>query len=370
MKVCILSMQKVPNFGSVLQSYALKKIIESFGVSVSFIDIKPNDEDNSLMGDRAYDFKSDSEGQTDFWGKVKKIDRFLINRIKIRKSMNNQNVMLDEFRKDYLSIDPIQNDDNYDLCVIGSDEVFNCMTKSKWGFTTQLFGNVRNAERVISYAASCGSTIFDEVPDKVACAIRSSFKRMEAVSVRDNNTYRFVKSLSDIEPVFNLDPVLIYDFKSEIEQLNTKILRNRPFCIVYSYYNRINSKKEIYAIKNFCKRHNFDIVAVGAPQFWINGFEVYTPFEVLKLFSEASFVITDTFHGTIMSYKYSKKYAVIPRESNNNKLSDLINRLSIGDHLSSVYDLEKIYEINNDTDHIILKEERHKTDEYLKKHLK
>ena len=40
MKICILSMQKVNNYGSVLQAYSLKKNIENLGHTVDFIDIK------------------------------------------------------------------------------------------------------------------------------------------------------------------------------------------------------------------------------------------------------------------------------------------------------------------------------------------
>ena len=39
MKVCILSMQRVGNMGSLLQSYALKTTIERLGHQVEFIDI-------------------------------------------------------------------------------------------------------------------------------------------------------------------------------------------------------------------------------------------------------------------------------------------------------------------------------------------
>ena len=40
MNICILSMQRVNNYGSLLQSYSLKKTIESLGHKVYFIDIK------------------------------------------------------------------------------------------------------------------------------------------------------------------------------------------------------------------------------------------------------------------------------------------------------------------------------------------
>ena len=40
MKVGILSMQRIVNYGSFMQSYALKKIIESMGHQVEFVDYK------------------------------------------------------------------------------------------------------------------------------------------------------------------------------------------------------------------------------------------------------------------------------------------------------------------------------------------
>lgn len=45
MDVAILSMQKVDNQGSVLQAYALKKMIEKYNVNVGFMDIKRIDMD-------------------------------------------------------------------------------------------------------------------------------------------------------------------------------------------------------------------------------------------------------------------------------------------------------------------------------------
>ena len=43
-------MQKVQNFGSLLQSYSLKKLLESLGAEVHFIDIERNEEDDKVVG--------------------------------------------------------------------------------------------------------------------------------------------------------------------------------------------------------------------------------------------------------------------------------------------------------------------------------
>ena len=43
------------------------------------------------------------------------------------------------------------------------------------GFTSQLFGNVPEAKRVITYAASCGTTKYEDLPDEIADRIREFF---------------------------------------------------------------------------------------------------------------------------------------------------------------------------------------------------
>ena len=123
----------------------------------------------------------------------------------------------------------------------------------------------------------------------------------------------------------------------------------KKFCIVYSYYNRIHSTNEINSIKKFCKKNNLKIISLGAPQKWIFDYYAVTPFELLKVFSMAEMVITDTFHGTIFASKYSKHFATLVRESNRNKLEDLISKLHIDDHLIySFNELEKAYAQGNE----------------------
>ena len=92
------------------------------------------------------------EANYGFLSKLKKIDRYAWNRLRIRWIADKQDVLFEKFRNKSLQMNDNNNEESYDLCVIGSDEVFNCMTPSPWGFTSQLFGNVRQANNVITYA--------------------------------------------------------------------------------------------------------------------------------------------------------------------------------------------------------------------------
>lgn len=326
--------------GSLLQSYALKRILESLGHDVHFIDIEKRDSDDKILrqeGERNL-FLNESEAKG-LLSKINKIDRYAINRFKIKGLAHKQNEKFEEFRRDILGICNIDNEEQYDLCVIGSDEVFNCLTNDKWGYTSQLFGNVTQAKRVITYAASCGSTKITDVPDKVKDSIRSAFKRISAFSVRDENTRVFAESLTDMIVQLHLDPVVIYNFEDEISACRTLKLPER-YCIIYSYYNRIHTRAEIQKIEKFCSSNKLTPIAIGAPQMWVKDYCVMSPFEVLQAFKNAEYVITDTFHGTIFAAKYARAFATMVRKSNYNKLDDLLCRLHLENHkISDFYEL-------------------------------
>ena len=368
MKACILSMQRINNMGSLLQAYGLKHMLEQSNCEVEFMDIKKIKEDYDLLNGCADEDSSEFE-KTGIVGKFSKLDKYIFNRIRHRKLEKRQDNLFEKFRKNELDI--YKKSIEYDICIIGSDEVFNCLNAGFWGFTSQLFGNVPEAKKVMTYAASCGATKFESLPINVSERIKKAFINISAFSVRDHNTHEFVKNLTQKFPHENLDPVLIWDFSKEIQNISN-IIKNSRYCIVYSYRNRIHKKDEIAAIKRFCENYDLKPIAIGAPQFWIKDFLVCSPFQCLKLFINADFVITDTFHGTIFSIKYAKKFSVIIRTSNQNKLIDLIKRLDITKHLiNDLSELEKIYKMDKDIKNIdrIVTEERKKASNYLRKYI-
>lgn len=374
MKIGILSMQDIPNYGSVLQAYGLKKMFEKEGHEVYFISIEPNWNDDLLMSRVRDDFSNECSNQTNKAQTLfaRYCNKYILNLLLHKFDIRNVNNKFEKFRKIVLNTE--KTTDQYDVCVIGSDEVFNCSSVSKWGFTSQLFGNVEKCSKVILYAASCGSTTLDKLSDKVIAKIFSSLKKVSSFSVRDKNTYDFVSYFTPCNRIEeHLDPVLITDFSSEIENVDDKKihqLNKKRYCIIYSYYNRMIDKDEIDSIKAFCKKKNLEIISLGAPQMWIRKYYALSPFELLKAFKQAAFVITDTFHGTIFSAKYSKRFATIVRASNKNKLLDLMKKIEIENHrLQKMEDIEKVYNISNENTLLAntLEKERNRTLDYFKR---
>ena len=104
-----------------------------------------------------------------------------------------------------------------DVLIVGSDEVFNCTQRNpKVGFALDFFGENNRARRLITYAASFGSTTYEKLCSyKVDAQIKNDLKRFDAISVRDNNSYSIVEELCGVKSNLNLDPVLVSGIENE-----------------------------------------------------------------------------------------------------------------------------------------------------------
>lgn len=353
-KVGIMSMQRIRNYGSFMQAYALKKIIESLGKEVVFVDYIF---EKSILPERKNIIK-----------KIKKninIIQFIYKRNAIKKFGR---VYDKEFLRDLGIRKENYNDNEIETLVIGSDEVFNCLQPYPVGYSRNLFGYGYEKVNVISYAACFGHTTYNELKKyKIDSEISKLLKKFKAISVRDSNSEKNILKLTGIKPTINLDPVLIYDFRDR-RKINVDI---KDYIIVYAYPGRLSLKEEKY-IKKFAIRHRKKILSLGSYQSIADEVKIVHPLEIFSYFEKADFVITDTFHGSIFSIKTGANFCTIIRDSNRNKLDDLLNKLSLESRkVSRIEDIEKMY--NNKIDYKktikIIEIEKKKTYDYLKENI-
>lgn len=375
MKVGIISMQRVCNNGSFLQAYGLKKMIESLGHEVVFVDYHVGRSLTASTNDKVrYGILLIRNFFIDFFTNVKCLRVFL------PKGMKNIARKRDEYRHEILPIMGITDKKYYntmvDALVIGSDEVFNCtQINPEVGFSPEIFGANANAGKVLSYAASFGNTTLQKLKDfgKVS-ELKSYFDKFAAMSVRDRNSVEVVKALTGKEPEQNLDPVLMYDFMPQVEKKCTK----KDFIIVYAYRTRITDE-EAKEIVEFAHSQGKKLISVSGEMDFCDGHFHGDPFEGLDLFRNADYVISDTFHGTIFSVINRKKFVTLIRKSkgssygNQEKLQDLLYRLGLESRSFSHGDenlSEKLLaEIDYDKVFDVIEKERKHTMEYLKKYL-
>ncbi|MDO5124600.1 MAG: polysaccharide pyruvyl transferase family protein [Eubacteriales bacterium] len=340
MKIGIMSMQRIINYGSFLQAYGLKKTIESLGHEVDFVDYS--------IGEPLVGSNSESAPKT---CKLLRLAKVVFS----RDYREKRNVQLCEnrafaafssaFRNEWLPWLGISDTRNLrpelDVLVIGSDEVFNCTQKNPYvGYSLELFGKNHNAKKLLSYAASFGSTTLEKLNEyNKTEEIAECLRKFDAVSVRDNNSHSLVKHLTGAEPTDNVDPVLIYNFDKEVRDRKADL---KDYIIVYAYSGRINAD-EAKAIQAFARKHNKRTLSIGVRQSFTDEYVCVDPFTMLAYFKNADFVVTDTFHGTVFSIKYQIPFATIIRDSNKEKLSDLLSKFNLTDRrVNDISDLESI----------------------------
>lgn len=184
------------------------------------------------------------------------------------------------------------------------------------------------------------------------------------------NSYNIVKELTGNQPLLNLDPVLITDIKSFCKPIRAI---DKPYLLVYGYTNRIIAPKEVKAIQAYAKENNLVTVSVGVHQYWTDIQLNAAPFELLSYFKYASCVVTDTFHGTIFSVKFNRPFCSLVRESNKNKLADLLGRLNLEKQIvTDANEIKKKIDtkINYESVNCLLDAEREKSILYLSEELK
>lgn len=325
MRIGILSMQHVRNYGSFLQAFALKNTLESMGHQCEFVDIVKGEILPNLERSPRYLISMAIRRYLN-WPTLST----LVSRLKYTK------LYQERFDKLYLPELGIHNHTfkEYDLVVIGSDEVFNFNQHTPYGFTSQLYGDIRNTNKVISYAGSFGTTTL-EVIDKFGVREKmiQALSKMSAISVRDTNSFNVVKNLLGKEPSFNIDPVLMFNYhKYAVDP------KEKDYIVVYSYPNRIKGKEEIYAIKEFAREKGKKLISICFYFPWCDETVIPHPFEVLGYIKNADYVITDTFHGCVMSIKFNKQFVALVRDSNKQKMSSLLNQFGLGERMCEAFD--------------------------------
>lgn len=216
-----------------------------------------------------------------------------------------------------------------DGVVVGSDEVFALHT----GPTPVLFGHALPAEKVFAYAGTFGPTTHEDI-DRLHCRplVESGLAAMKGIGVRDANTERIVLAMTGVNtpPSRVCDPVLLYGYEQELRQA-VRPCREK-YMVIYAYDRKMNDPAEVERIRRFAREQGWRIVSPGYWHAWADRNVDVDPVGLLAWFRFAECVVTDTFHGAVMSIITGRELAVRLRD-NANKLLNLLEEYRLTDRL-------------------------------------
>lgn len=210
---------------------------------------------------------------------------------------------------------------SYDLVVIGSDEVWNL--RHPWYREYPIFyGDGLRAERLVSYAASFGNHDADHgLDDRRAAWLRG----FAALSVRDENSRRLVRSAVGREPELVLDPCL--QFPPALERREDW----PPYVAVYghsfpSWFGR--------AVRTWARSRGLRLLSIGYRNDWAEEQRIDAgPAEFGRLMAGAAAVATNFFHGCVFALLNDKPFVCVSSAYRSNKLRDLLHLVGARERL-------------------------------------
>lgn len=332
------------DYGGMLQAYASYKKIMDLGYCPEVIDIENISKDIRkrkilYFMRNIFDVSIVKEKSQIVYKKIrKKYDKKLCNNLKKRYDA------FEKFQKShfirsrkYLSwLDLSNGCREYSSIVVGSDQLWLPSNIAGDYYTLSFVPDNVNK---ISYATSFGVS---DIAKKQSRHVERFLNRINYLSAREESGKEIIKKYTGKDVQIVCDPALLLTSKEWDKELNSTRIIDEKYVFCYFMGNNLWQREFVKKIKN---RTGYKIVSLLHLDQYIKSDENFaditpydiTPFDFVNLVKNAEIVCTDSFHGTVFSLIYEKKFFTFMRFSDKDTLSTN----------SRIKTLMKLFEVEN-----------------------
>lgn len=305
------------NYGTSLVGYALLKMIQMLGHNVEVINYKKQ---LSIMQKFAFvvnavrageikelfmraNAKSILKAHPDYAACVK----LRVNAVDAYKAKK-----LMPLFHDYVGYEKLhEGSKNYDVVVVGSDQVWTPMSLPN-KFFNLLF--VEDSVRKVAYASSFGVSV---IPDFQKKATGNYLDRFHAIGVREQKGKEIVDTLSHQKATVVVDPTMLLNAKEWEEEISEDVsgykVPSYPYIFCYFLGTNPEGRKAAEMLK---KETGYKIIALRHMDEYYEPDENFgdeAPYDVdpngfLRLIHGAEYVCTDSFHCSAFSIQFHKQF--------------------------------------------------------------
>ena len=337
------------NYGGILQSYAMMIVLKEIGIDFKILNYKKNKNifyelrqiprlfNTILVNDKKEKF-------------LKKIGMILHPTIKQKNKIRDDclNNFINEYFQNnvqmYDSYDSLKKHSiDYEIILTGSDQLW-----SPAGLPTNFY-NLNFCEscvKRVSYASSFG---VKKIPWYQKKRTKSYLLKMSQISMREISGVHIVKQLINKDVSLVVDPVFLLSKNEWNKYIIPKSPFNGEFIFAYFLGNNKEYRKQVSL---FAKRYNLPIITMRHLDQYVPSdeeFGDYAPYDVspntfLNYIRYAKYIFTDSFHGTVFSIIFHKKFLTFYRYNCNSKVSKNTRIDSLFDMLK----LDRMFNYNID----------------------
>lgn len=360
-KIDIITIHRNCNYGSVLQTYATQNIFIDHGYDVEIIDYIRDQDTIEGQLNRLKNKSSRIHNPFLLLGAklimlpsyIKKkivFDRFIRENIKVtpKKYYSNEQLITEEF-------------DAQAFCT-GSDQIWNSLWNE--GIIKAYYLDFVPDNRVrFSYASSMGKK---EINSAEAETIRPMINKYDLISVRETASINILHKI-DYERVRRvLDPTL-YLSERKWEAIASSKYKGKRYIVTYNLHHdkrldtfvkKLSKEKDLSVINISYNWH--DIVRKGHLA-WCPKVEEY-----LDLIRNAEYVVADSFHATVFSIQFRKKFLIFYPEESSIRIRDLLETTGLQERGVELGEIRLIDSpIDYNRVHSIIQELRKQDEEYI-----
>ncbi len=355
MKAAIVTFQSAYNYGAVLQAFALQEYLNQNFAVTRILDYHNKEIDASYQNAHFIDFIRNPKNAIFksiqgvlYKEKKKKIDLFRKRYLKITKQYDSANIT------------EAQNE--ADVFITGSDQVWNYLIVNR---DSAYYLNFVKNKRTCSYAASFGIA---SIPLEYQDFYKKSLNNIDYISVRETNGVEIVKSMTGRDAKVMPDPTLLLNQKI----WNEMCVMPKQIGKYILVYKITKADKLLPFSKELSKKTGLPIVYI--PNDLKSGSigKLKTnvgPEEWLGYIKNAEYVVTNSFHGTVFSILFNKKFfAEVSSKVNpsTSRLKSLLEMFDLGKRtIEKFTDEMLIEELDSEAINNVLLLERNKAHDFF-----
>lgn len=343
-KIGIITNHRALNYGSALQGFALFWFLSKYH-EVKVIDYyrtsgKRSSSRNTVTRKIIFIFKQ--------------LARTIIFRVAYRKRSKRFQTFFKKVsfteKRFYSFGELISKMEKFDTLISGSDQIWN---PGLWGnlIPAYFLAFCKDGAKKISYASSMGSGEFN---DNEKYFVKEWLGDFSAMGVREDYTKQYLEKTFSVESKLVIDPTFLLtssDWDAAIEDSRTKA----EYILLYSpNQNPAECFKAASVIKN--RLGDLGIIYICDDsriyfKYW-NKCKIITkagPVEFINLLRNASFVVTNSFHGTALSVIFKKNFINIFNKTEPERAKTLLNKIGLQERI--VTDLNRVATLNIEIDY-------------------
>jgi len=307
MKLLIITIHCIPNFGSLLQSYGLLQFFKMHGYDASIINYCPS----------YYTY-----GRHPF--------RKLLGTILNLSESYKQHRILKRFQKDYLHLDAPKIKRYTDLAsysevrsifIVGGDQLWNSHHPCGKDDAYKL-SFVKNGYK-LSYGTSIGR---NNLSDAEIRELANKTDDFVSIGLREQSTVSMLSKFSKTIVYHAADPVLLLEKNDYLHLIKRERIIKEKYILVY-----LATKSDLLSktVKELAKSYDLKVVHCLGRSKKIDYdyiFKSNSPQEMLNLIYNADYVVSASFHATVFSVLFEKQFCTLLPESNTNtRIVDWLN---------------------------------------------